>query len=104
MLFLIHVKLKKPHGMSNKEFFSAWQRESVAGREQVASGAPVYKVAGKYEVVAIVDVPSAAALDEEIHALPIWQEGYQSMADVEITALRPYTEWGEQLDRLAAEA
>ncbi len=102
MHFLLHAKIKKPRDVSNQEFYGVWQRESVAGRELEKQGVPIFKVAGKYEVILIVEVGSEAELDEAIHSLPIWQEGYQDMVDIEAIHLRPYGEWGEQLDRLAA--
>ena len=63
---------------------------------------PIFKVAGKYEVVLLVEVGSESELDEAIHSLPIWTEGFQDMVEIEATLLRPYEEWGEQLDKLAA--
>ena len=102
MQFLLHAKIRKPRSVSNQEFYGVWQRESVAGRELEKQGVPIFKVAGKYEVILIVEVGSEAELDEAIHSLPIWHEGYQDMVDIEAIALRPYSEWGEQLDRLAA--
>ena len=102
MHFLLHAKIKKPRDVSNKEFFGVWQRESVAGRELAKQGVSIFKVAGKREVVLIIEVGSESELDEAIHSLPIWQEGFQDMVDIEATALRPYQEWGEPLDGLAA--
>ncbi len=102
MHFLLHAKIKKPRDVSNQEFFGAWQREASASRDLAAQGVPIFKVAGKYEVVLIIEVGSATELDEAIHALPIWQEGYQDMVRIEATALRPYTEWADHLDKLAA--
>ncbi len=100
MHYLLHAKLKKPHGMSNDEFFGIWQRESVAGRELEKQGVPIFKVAGKYEVIVLLDVAGPSEVDEAIHGLPIWKEGYQDMVDVDVIPLRPYREWGEHLDRL----
>lgn len=102
MHFLLHAKVKKPRDVSNKEFFGVWQREATASRELIEQGVPLFKVAGKYEVVMIVEVGSETELDEAIHALPFWQEGYQDMIEIEATALRPYVEWADQLDKLAA--
>ena len=102
MHFLLHAKIKKPRGVSNAEFYGVWQRESVASRELAKQGVPIFKVAGKYEVVLLVEVGSESELDEAIHSLPIWTEGFQDMVEIEATLLRPYEEWGEQLDKLAA--
>ena len=102
MHFFVRAKVKKPREVTNKEFFGVWQRESVAGRELAKQGVPIFKVVGKYEVVFIAEVASEAELDEAIHALPIWQEGYQDIIELEVEALRPYADWGQQLDKLAA--
>ncbi len=102
MHFLVRAKIKKPRDVSNKEFYGVWQRESVAGRQLAEQGLPIYKVAGKYEVVFIIEVGSESELDEAFHSLPIWQEGFQDMVELEVEALRPYAEWGKQLDKLAA--
>lgn len=76
MHFFIRVKVTKPRELSNNEFFGVWQRESIAGRELASQGVPIYKVAGKYEIVFFIEVGSEAELDEAIHNLPIWKEGY----------------------------
>lgn len=102
MHFLLRAEVHKPREVSNEEFYGAWQRESVVGRELVNQGVPLFKVAGKYEVIAILEVGSASELDEVIHSLPMFQEGLQDMIDIDVTALRPYHEWGEHLDKLAA--
>ena len=102
MHFLLHAKIKKPRDVSNQEFFGVWQREATASRELAKQGVPIFKVAGKYEVMLIVEVGSATELDEAIHALPLWQEGFQDMVDIDAIALRPYTEWADHLDKLAA--
>ena len=103
MQYLLHAKIKKPRELSNDEFFGVWQRESVAGRAIEAQGVPIFKVAGKYEVIVIVDVDGPGELDEAIHGLPIWAEGYQDMVDIDAIPLGSYGEWGEQLDRLTGQ-
>ena len=102
MHFLLHAKIKKSRDLSNEEFFGAWQREATASRGLIEQGVPIFKVAGKYEVVLIAEADSANELDEAIHALPFWQEGFQDMVDIDAIALRPYGEWADQLDKLAA--
>jgi len=101
MHFFIRVKVTKPRELSNNEFFGVWQRESIAGRELASQGVPIYKVAGKYEIVFFIEVGSEAELDEAIHNLPIWKEGYQDLTEMEVEAVHPYAEWGAQLDVLA---
>jgi muconolactone delta-isomerase len=102
MHFLVSAKIKKPRTVSNKDFYGVWQRESVAGREIEKTGAPIFKVAGEYEVVFIAEVEKPADLDTALHSLPIWKEGYQDMVEVTVKALVPYGEWGEKLDELVA--
>ena len=102
MHFLVRAKVKKPREVTNKEFYGVWQRESLSGRELDANGGPIFKVVGKYEVVFILEVETEGELDELLHDLPIWKEGYQDMVELEVEALRPYTEWAHQLDKLAA--
>ncbi|MCP5202148.1 MAG: hypothetical protein H6977_19285 [Gammaproteobacteria bacterium] len=102
MHFLVSAKISKPRSVSNKDFYGVWQRESVAGREIEKSGAPIFKVAGEYEIVFIAEVEKPADLDDALHALPIWKEGYQDMVDITVKALVPYGEWGKKLDELSA--
>lgn len=100
MHFLVSGKIKKPRELSNEAFYGIWQRESIAGRELEKAGQPIFKVAGEYEIVLIVEVDKPADLDAALHALPIWMEGYQDIIEVTAKALVPYGEWGRQLDRL----
>ena len=65
-------------------------------------GCPSIKSRESTKVVFIIEVASESELDEAFHSLPIWQEGYQDMVELEVEALRPYAEWGKQLDKLAA--
>jgi len=101
MHFLVSGKIRKPRDVTSQEFYRVWQLESIAGRELEKAGQPIYKVAGEYEIVLIIEVDQPADLDAALHRLPIWTEGYADMIEVSVKALVPYGEWGRQLDRLA---
>jgi muconolactone delta-isomerase len=100
---LLHGKLRKPDRMSNKEFFGVWKQEAAAALEAVKAGAikHIWKVPGKYEVLAVVGVDSVDQIDEIVHSLPIWKLGYDYIVDLEWTLLRPYEHWATQLNQLA---
>jgi muconolactone delta-isomerase len=104
MEIMLHVKLAKPEGIDNKEFFEVWRQESVAALEAVKTGAikHIWKVAGKYEVIAIFDFENADQMDETIQSLPIWKLGYAHIAtEVTWTPLRSYANWAEHLNTLS---
>ncbi len=101
---LIHAKLHKPDRMSNEEFFGVWKQEATAALQAVEAGVikHIWKVPGKYDVLAVLGVDSVDQIDEIIHSLPIWKLGYDYIVDLEWTLLRPYEHWAKQLDELAA--
>lgn len=103
MEVMMWAKLAKPESASNKEFFDVWYQESIAAIEALKAGAikNIWKVAGKYEVVAVMDVASGDDLDVIVHSLPIWRLGYAHVVP-EITwiPLRSYENWSKQLATL----
>jgi muconolactone delta-isomerase len=104
MLFLLSVKLAKPAGMSNQEFYGAWEKEYAGVSAARAAGLVkwVYKVAGLPQVVAVVEVGSADDMDHAINSLPIWKMGYSHIVtETTWTPLREYDAWGEDLKGLA---
>ncbi|GIX46714.1 MAG: MIase-like protein [Candidatus Tectimicrobiota bacterium] len=104
MLFLLHVKLRKPESMSRQAFYSLWREEAAAALKALERGAvqALYKVAGKDEVIALLEADSAAQLDRALHSMPMWRRGYGHLAtEITWTPLRPYAEWAEELSRLA---
>ena len=104
MEVLLSAKLAKPESLSNEEFFEIWRQESVAALEAVKAGAikSIWKVAGVYQVLAVVDVDSGDQIDEIVHNLPIWKLGYAHIVpEITWTPLRSYENWGEQLKELA---
>lgn len=105
MEIMFKAKLVKPESMANKEFFGLWLRESLAALEAIEAGAMkhIWKVAGRYEVIAVMEVENGDQMDAAVHALPIWQEGFAHIiADMEWTPLRSYQNWSDQLKELAA--
>ena len=104
MEIMFHAKIVKPESASNKEFFEVWRQESVAAIEAVKAGAlkHIWKVAGKYEVIAVLDVDDGDQIDEIIHSLPIWKLGYAHIVpELTWTPLRPYANWAEHLNTLS---
>jgi muconolactone delta-isomerase len=62
----------------------------------------IWKVAGKYEVIAVMEVEDGDQMDAALHALPIWQEGFAHViSELEWTPLRNYQNWSNQLKDLA---
>jgi muconolactone D-isomerase len=106
MLFMLHAKLAKPEGMSNKEFYGVWEKEAEAAVAALKAGVikALYKVPGTPEVVSILDVNSADDIDHAVHGLPIWKLGYSHIvAELKWTPLRPYENWAAELKQLARE-
>ena len=57
---------------------------------------------GEYQVIAVVEVESGEQIDEIVHSLPIWSEGYAHIIkNISFKPLSPYSEWAEQLKTLA---
>ena len=104
MLFLLKAHLEKPAGTSNREFYGAWKKESEAALEAARAGVitGIWKAAGTPDVYAVLDVPSADALDKAIQSLPLWKLGVSHfVTQLEITPLRPSENWAEDLKSLA---
>jgi muconolactone delta-isomerase len=104
MLFMLQAHLEKPAQTSNKEFYTVWRQEAEAALGALKAGAikAIYKVAGQYDVIAILDLPSADDVDHAIAGLPIWKLGYAHfVTKLTITALRPYENWAEDLKALS---
>ena len=104
MEVLLWAKLQKPANCDNKEFFGIWLQEAEAALAALQAGQmkAIWKVAGKYEVVAVLDVAAGDDMDAIVHALPIWRLGYAHMVpEINWIPLRPYANWAEQLKELA---
>ena len=104
MEMMLWVKLAKPAQTGNQEFFTAWLHESQAVMGAVSAGAikNVWKVAGKYEIIAVFEVESGDQMDQMVHSLPIWQEGYAHIVtEMQWIPLRPYKNWAADLENLS---
>jgi muconolactone delta-isomerase len=105
MLFMLKSHISKPEGLSNKEFYGVWLKEAEAAVAAYKACAikGIWKVAGKPEVVTILDVESADALESAVLNFPIWKLGYSHRVTIEWNVLRPYENWYEDLKKLAVE-
>lgn len=104
MLVMMTADLAKPESLTNPEFFEVWRQESVAAIEAVKAGAikAIWKVAGEYQVIAVMDVDSGDMIDEIVHSLPIWKLGYAHIVPkITWKPLRAYENWAEQLKTLS---
>lgn len=104
MQLLLHAKLRKPDRMSNAEFFGVWKQETAAVKEGLKAGVikNVWKVPGRYEVIAIVEVASVEDIDPVTLSLPFFRLGYDYCADFQWTLLGSYDAWSERVAELAA--
>jgi muconolactone delta-isomerase len=80
--------------MSQKQSFEAWTRESkeapkVIPRERVKG---LYKVAGKQELIALLDFDSHQALDEALSQLTLLREAGHGLK-LEIVPLYPHADF-----------
>lgn len=103
MEFLLHAKLHKPDRMSHQEFFGAWNQETAAVIAARSAGVikNVWKVPGRYEVIAIVELESTAQIDPITHSLPFFKLGYDYACDFTWTMLGSYDDWAKQVTDLA---
>jgi muconolactone delta-isomerase len=106
MLFMLKSHISKPEGLSNKEFYGVWLKEAEAAVAAYKAGVikGIWKVAGKPEVVTILDVESADVLESAMLNFPIWKLGYSHIVNIEWNVLRPYQNWYEDLKKLAVDA
>lgn len=104
MLFMLKAHLDKPANLSNKEFYTVWRQEAEAAMGAYKMGVikGIWKVAGKPEVYAVLDVDSHETLEHAVLELPIWKLGYSHLVtSIEFTPLRPYENWAEDLKKLS---
>ncbi|BDB99939.1 muconolactone Delta-isomerase [Saccharolobus caldissimus] len=102
MLFLLWFKVKQPESITQKQLMDIWKREAEAALPAVKAGKikGLYKVSGRREVVAIIDVNSHEELDEILETLPIIRELGHSVT-VEVAAIHPYENFYELIKKLA---
>lgn len=76
MLFFVRFDVTQPDTVSNSELVEIWKREATAALGAVEAGAVkhLWKVAGQRVVLAVVEAPSAQALDGALAGLPIIRE------------------------------
>ncbi|MEJ2776314.1 muconolactone Delta-isomerase family protein [Sulfolobaceae archaeon RB850M] len=102
MLFLLWFKVKQPEKLSQKELMEIWKREAEAALSAVKAGKikGLYKVSGRREVVAIVDVNSHEELDEILETLPIMRE-LGHLVTVDVHAIHPYENFYELMKKIS---
>lgn len=78
-----------------------WTKEAEAALSAVKGGKikGLYKVSGKREVVAILDVSSHEELDEILETLPITRELGHSV-NVDVFPIHPYDNFYELMKKL----
>jgi muconolactone delta-isomerase len=107
MLLLQIADIVKPPGMSDKEFYQIWKEESDGALPALESGDVVglWKAAGQYKIVCIIDPPDGDALDRSLHEFAIWKSGHHEMIqNLQLIPLREYKGWAEDLKGLVENA
>ncbi|MEM0174431.1 MAG: muconolactone Delta-isomerase family protein [Sulfolobaceae archaeon] len=101
MLFLLWFKVKQPETISQRRLMEIWNKEAEAALNAVKTGKikGLYKVSGRREVVAILDVNTHEELDEILENLPIMKELGHSIT-VEVYAIHPYEKFHELMKKL----
>lgn len=76
MQFFVRFEVKQPDNVTNADLVAIWQREAAAAIGAMEAGAVthLWKVAGQRVVIAVVELPSAEALDRALGGLPIIRE------------------------------
>lgn len=102
MLFLLWFKVEQPVQLTQKQLMEIWKKEAEAALSAVKAGVVkgLYKVSGKREVVAIVEVKSHEELDQILETLPIMKEMGHSV-HVEVHAIHPYENFYELMKKLS---
>ncbi|MER3601921.1 MAG: MIase like protein [Nitrososphaerota archaeon] len=105
MLFLVRVKVRQPEQMSQKQLMQAWQREAEAALGALKAGRVkgLYKVTGRREAIAILDVSSHEELDRILEGLPIVRE-LGPWVRIDVTPIHPYESFYELIRKMASEA
>ena len=105
MLVMMTADIVKPESCSNQEFFEVWRKESVAAQAAAAEEGPIkciWKVAGQYQIIAVMEIADGETIDEIVHGLPIWSEGFAHIVSkITWKPLSPYNAWAEKLEELA---
>ena len=102
MQYFVQFDVHQPVEMSRDELFAIWLEEARAAQGAVDAGAVtnLWKVVGQRSVFAVLDVPDHTSLDQALESLPIIQK--LGARNTRAYAIRPYSEWAEEL-RVAVE-
>lgn len=75
MDIFFRVRLAKPESLSLEGFFDTWIEETKAVLAARDSGVIkwIYKTAGQYEVLGVMQVEQVEQIDEIMHQLPVWR-------------------------------
>ncbi len=105
MLFFLNVRVNQPTDMPIERLYHIWYQEAQAAIGAAEAGVVkgIWKVAGKRQVLVIVDVPSHDDLDRALASLPIFRAMGGSL-DMEILPLRPYENFAEDLAKEVGQA
>lgn len=100
-MFLLWFKIRQPPSLDQKGLMTIWRREAEAALPAVKAGKvkALYKVSGRREVIAVVDVESHEELDQLLEGLPIVREMGHSV-DVEVHAIHPYENFYELIKKM----
>lgn len=104
MLAMFHTRLRKPADMDARDFYALWHAEGVASLEAQAAGVmkAIWKVAGKDEVIGVLEVADGSELDRGLFELAIWKRGMTHLVEsIEWRVLRPYDDWVDHLAELS---
>lgn len=98
MLFFFDARVSQPTDMPIERLNQIWDQEAQAAMGAMEQGLikGLWKVAGKRQVIGIVDVPSHDDLDRAIASLPIMRAMGGSV-DIEWLPIRPYENFAEDL-------
>ena len=98
MLYLLDFHIEYPAGMTQKEFFAMWARETDAalGAKKAGVVVDVWKCVGSRRVVLIADVDSPDKLDQILLDLPILKEHGQYV-QLGVTPLRRYEDFAADI-------
>jgi muconolactone delta-isomerase len=102
MLFLLWFKVRQPERLSQQQLMEIWQREADAALAGVRAGKvkALYKVSGKREVVAVLEVGSHEELDAILEGTPLMKE-LGPWVDVDVYPIHPYENFRELIRKLA---
>lgn len=98
MQYFVQFDVHQPSDMSRDELFAIWLEEARGAQQAVDAGVVtnLWKVVGQRSVFAVLDVPDHTSVDQILESLPIIQK-LGGAVDTQLYAIRPYSEWAEEL-------